>query len=71
MTKAFHHKFFLKIHKDYEKGSVSIYLRITVAGKRAEISINRKGEPCKWISNLGRIKGNKETINAYLVSPQN
>ena len=70
MIKAFHHIFFLKKPKDYEKGPIPIYLRITVAGNRAEISIKRKVEPTKWISDAGRMKGSTEIIkkfNAYLV----
>ena len=71
MIKVFHHIFFLKKPKGYEKGPVSIYLRITVAGKRAEISINKKVEPIKWISNPGRMKGCSEIVkkfNTYLIS---
>jgi hypothetical protein len=71
MIKVFHHIFFLKKPKGYEKGPVPIYLRITVAGKRSEISINRKIEPIRWISNAGRMKGTSEIVkkfNAYLIS---
>ena len=69
MIRVFHHIFFLKKAKGYEKEPISIYLRITVAGKRAEISINRKVETLKWISNPGRMKGTIEKVkkfNAYL-----
>jgi len=71
MIKVFHHIFFLKKPKGYEKGPVPIYLRITIAGKRAEISINRKVEPIRWICNPGRMKGSSEMakkFNAYLIS---
>lgn len=70
MIKAFHHIFFLKKPKEYEKGPVPIYLRITVDGKRAEVSIKRKVDPIKWISNRGRMKGSTEIVkkfNAYLI----
>ena len=70
MIKAFHHIFFLKKPKGYEKGPIPIYLRITVAGKRAEISIKRKVEPTKWNSDAGRMKGSTEIVkkfNAYLI----
>lgn len=69
MIKAFHHIFFLKKPKDYEKGPVPIYLRITVDGTRAEVSIKRKVEPIKWVSNPGRMKGSTEIVkkfNSYL-----
>lgn len=47
MANTFHHIFFLKKSKKYVDGPVSVYLRITVSGKRAEISINRKVEPAE------------------------
>ncbi len=37
-----------------------IYCRITVNGKRAEISLKRFIEPAKWLTSLGRVKGNSE-----------
>jgi len=70
MIKAFHHIFFLKKPKDYVKGPIPIYLPITVAGKRAEISIKRKVEPIKRISDAGSMKGSTDTVkkfNAYLI----
>lgn len=66
---TFHHIFFLKKPKTYQDGPVPIYLRITVNGKRAEISVNRTVEPAKWITGAGKVKGNSEDIkkfNAYL-----
>ena len=70
MINAFHHSFFLKKPKGYDNGPVPIYLRITVSGKRSEISIKRKIEPIKWKSNAGRMKGSSEmvkTFNVYLM----
>jgi site-specific recombinase XerD len=46
-----------------------IYCRITVNGRRAEISMKRFIEPSKWITAAGAAKGNSEearTINTYL-----
>lgn len=46
-----------------------VYLRITVEGKRAEISINRTADPDRWIPGAGKIKGNGEEakkFNAHL-----
>ena len=37
-----------------------IYLRATVNGKRAEISIKRSVDPSRWDSQANRMKGNKE-----------
>ncbi len=50
---------------------VSIYLRITVNGKRCEISINRKIDPAKWNSISGRLNGSNEEayqLNQYINS---
>lgn len=37
-----------------------IYIRITVNGKRAEISVKRSVDPIRWDSRANQIKGNKE-----------
>lgn len=37
-----------------------IYCRITINGKRAEISLKRFIEPAKWSASIGRVKGNSE-----------
>lgn len=37
-----------------------IYCRITINGKRAEISLKRFIEPSKWSASIGRVKGNSE-----------
>lgn len=46
-----------------------IYCRITIRGKRAEISMKRFIDPTRWLTTAGAAKGNSEesrTINAYL-----
>ncbi|SFT07668.1 Site-specific recombinase XerD [Zhouia amylolytica] len=48
---------------------ISIYVRITVAGKRAEISLKRSLANSQWDANKNKGKGNTEKIralNAYL-----
>ncbi len=48
---------------------VPIYARITINGKRAEISTGKSIQSDNWIANAGRVKGNTEsarTINRYL-----
>ncbi|SHF49614.1 hypothetical protein SAMN03080594_104373 [Arenibacter palladensis] len=48
---------------------LSIYVRITILGKRAEISLKRNIETVKWDADKGRGKGNSEEIrilNSYL-----
>lgn len=64
MVKAFHHIFFLKKEKDCVKGLVPIYLRITVDGKRAEISIGKKVQKDFWIPKVGRANGNTKALQA-------
>ncbi len=60
---------YMKKQKHYESGSAPIYLRITVNGKRAELSTARECDPEKWSSKSGRAIGTKENIknfNAFL-----
>ncbi|MDX5435789.1 MAG: site-specific integrase [Pontibacter sp.] len=73
MSITFKFLFYLKKPKGYQSGPVPIYLRVTVAGKRAELVTGRGCEPSKWNSASGRATGTKETIkslNAYLDSLQ-
>ncbi|WP_460923787.1 Arm DNA-binding domain-containing protein [Pontibacter brevis] len=47
--------------------------RITIAGKRAEISTGRECKPNRWNFSSGRVSGTKETIisfNTYLYTLQ-
>jgi hypothetical protein len=65
--------FYLKKIKNYESGSVPIYLRLTIAGKRAEVSTGRECEPQRWNAAAGRASGTTEAIkllNRYLDSLQ-
>lgn len=65
MVKTFHHIFFLKKPTNYQTGPMPVYLRITVDGKRAEISINREVEPGKWIPGAGKMKGSSEEVKKF------
>ena len=61
--------FYLKKSKNYVKGAASIYLRITVDGKRAELSASRECDPALWNTKKGHVTGNKEEakiLNSYL-----
>jgi site-specific recombinase XerD len=61
--------FYLKKPKNYEKGPVPIYMRITVEGKRAEAATGRESEPSRWNTSAGRMNSTKEdakTLNGYL-----
>jgi site-specific recombinase XerD len=69
MSKRIRIIFYLKKQRNYSTGPVPIYLRITVAGKRAELSTSRECEPSKWNSSAGRATGTREAVlslNAYL-----
>ncbi|TPE42103.1 Arm DNA-binding domain-containing protein [Pontibacter mangrovi] len=61
--------FYLNKPKNYQTGPVPVYLRVTVAGKRAELTTSRSVEPERWISSAGLAKGTKaaaKSLNTYL-----
>ncbi|KGO89001.1 site-specific integrase [Flavobacterium suncheonense] len=61
--------FYAKSVKETKNGLIPIYLRITIDGKRIELSTSKFIEKSKWNSQSGKIKGNSEearTINSYL-----
>ena len=65
--------FYIRKQKNYKGGAMPIYMRITVNGKRADMSAGRECEPAKWNSQSGRANGTKEEIkslNNYLDSLQ-
>lgn len=69
MKNNFNLIFFLKRRKNHENGPVGIYVRITVGGRRAEITTGRSCEPEKWSVSAGKSTGKTEdsrTLNAYL-----
>jgi len=73
MKSNFHLLFYLRKQKNYKGGSMAIYMRITVNGKRADMSAGRECDPAKWSSRAGRAIGTKEEIkslNNYLDSLQ-
>jgi integrase/recombinase XerD len=55
-------------------GKAPIYARVTVDGKRAEISLKRTIEPESWNPEKGQAKGSREesrTLNAYIEQTRN
>ena len=54
--------FFLKKRVNYKSGPVSIYIRFTVDGMRAEASTGKTCDPSKWNSKARRASGTKEEI---------
>ncbi|CAM3978193.1 site-specific integrase [Flavobacterium weaverense] len=64
---------YLKCRKN-AKGESPIYLRVTVDGKRREVSLNESIDSSRWDQNKQRGRGNSETIailNRRLVSIEN
>jgi len=58
-----------KARMNQSSGKVPIYVRVTVQGKRAELSTGKSILPEQWIVNAGRMKGSSEearTINHFL-----
>jgi site-specific recombinase XerD len=61
--------FYAKRAKANVNGLVPIYTRITINGKRIELSSNRFVEISKWSTEAGKMKGNSEearSINSHL-----
>jgi site-specific recombinase XerD len=61
--------FYAKRTKASVNGLVPIYTRITINGKRIELSSNRFVEISKWSTEAGKMKGNSEearSINSHL-----
>lgn len=61
--------FYAKRAKASVNGLIPIYTRITINGKRIELSTNRFVEISKWSTEVGKMKGNSEearSINSHL-----
>lgn len=61
--------FYAKKSKINAKGLMPVYTRITVEGKRIELSTNRFVDFSKWLPKAGKMKGNLEearSINSHL-----
>ena len=66
--------FWMKRGKANKLGKAPIYARVTINGKRAEISTGQKIESERWNINAGNVKGNKEEariINTALENIRN
>ncbi|RXP45607.1 site-specific integrase [Lutibacter sp. HS1-25] len=69
MKNSFSLLFYIKKTKADSNGKTMIYMRITVNGRRAELSIKRKIDIKKWSSDTGRAKGHSEEaqkINKFI-----
>ena len=61
--------FHLKRPRNYVKGDMLLYLRITVDSQRTELSLNRRFDPLRWNQKAERASGTKEdakALNAYI-----
>ncbi len=61
--------FYAKRAKASVNGTVPIYTRITINGKRIELSTNRFIDVAKWSTEAGKMKGNSEearSLNSHL-----
>ena len=56
--------FYVKKQKNYTSGQAPIYLRITVNGKRSEITTNRECDPEKWNKKSRGAIGTREEIKS-------
>jgi len=66
--------FYVKDARKDRKGEAPIYLRITVNGKRAEVSTDRRVNPDLWDKAAERVAGRKEPariINTALSNLEN
>ncbi|MEK6154594.1 site-specific integrase [Flavobacteriaceae bacterium 3-367] len=69
MNTSFAQLFYLKRRQSEKHLKVPIYLRLTVNGKRSELSIFRKVDPEKWNARTGRRRGSgieAVQLNQYL-----
>jgi hypothetical protein len=74
LEKSFSLLFFLKQPRNYDGGSMYIYLRVTVDGIPKELSVKRSWSPSRWNAKANRALGNKEDakeLNHYLDVLQN
>ncbi len=69
MSETFAQLFYLKRRQSEKYVKVPIYLRLTVNGKRSELSTSRKVDPEKWNARTGRMRGSgmeAVQLNQYL-----
>ena len=70
MNKTIKVLFLLRTPKNYLRGPMPVYMRLTVDGERFEIATQREADPEKWDRKTGRlVRSNKEStreLNSYL-----
>jgi hypothetical protein len=68
MNKTFSVLFILRKPKNYVKGEMPVYMRLTIDGARTEFATKRKVDPKIWNYESGRVKGKTEegkVLNHY------
>jgi len=55
---------FIRQHRQNKIGQAAVYIRITVDGKRAEVSTKIYVEAERWSAQKGRVRGNGESANS-------
>lgn len=69
MNNLFSFIFYIKRSKADKNGKANVYLRITVNGKRSELSISKKVDVNKWVAAAGKLKGGSaeaQQLNRYI-----
>ena len=69
MNNLFSFIFYIKRSKADKNGKANVYLRITVNGNRAELSISKKADVNKWVASAGKLKGGSaeaQQLNSYI-----
>ncbi|ARV14870.1 site-specific integrase [Polaribacter sp. SA4-12] len=69
MNNLFSFIFYIKRSKADKNGKANVYLRITVNGKRSELSISKKVDVNKWVGAAGKLKGGSaeaQQLNRYI-----
>ncbi len=69
MSDSFSILFYPKSSDKNKKGKVPLFLRITVDGRRSELSLKRKIDPLAWNSFSGMVKGSRpqtKQLNRFL-----
>jgi hypothetical protein len=69
MSTQLHVLFYAKKSRTTVREMIPIYLRVTIEGKRMEVTTNRFVQPHQWSASLGQVKGHSqeaEEINTYM-----
>jgi len=61
-TNTFGIQFIIRVFKQGKSSQATVYARLTVNGRRAEISLKQKVDPNVWDDVKGRAKGKSEEI---------